>query len=338
MYFSYGHFKLALSLPLKLMATSRSSNKKYKRVCVQTKGAVVVLAISISRITMIIITGGLSTNFIDNYSYIIFAAIGLHYLFYPLLGLLGEKWMRYKVIMVGLILMFGGLFIVFGTLVTLYFIDVNKNAVIGICLVLSFPYFLGYGLFEAIVIQFGTDQLQFAPSQELSSFVYWVLYIHYFSVALLLLITLIITGLIYKSSIYFTFTVIFGFGVLIIMIAVLSFLCFKRHLVIEQAQDNNPVKLIWKVMRYTWTHRQPVRRSAFTYGEPPPSRLDLGKERYGGPFTTVQVEDVKSFLYILSIVLGTLAYGFLDTKNNISKQYLTVVHENGVHSLIEICY
>ena len=88
-------------------------------------------------------------------------------------------------------------------------------------------------------------------------------------------------------------------------------------------------------MRYTWTHRQPVRRSAFTYGEPPPSRLDLGKERYGGPFTTVQVEDVKSFLYILSIVLGTLAYGFLDTKNNITKQYLTIVHENGVHSLME---
>ena len=171
--------------------------------------------------------------------------------------------------------------------------------------------------------------------KELSSFVYWVLYINYFSVALLLLITLIITGLIYKSSIYFTFTVIFGFGVLIIIIAVLSFLCFKRHLVIEQAQDNNPVKLIWKVMRYTWTHRQPVRRSAFTYGESPPSRLDIGKERYGGPFSTVQVEDVKSFLYLLSIVSWTLAYGFLDTKNNISKQYLTVVHENDVHSLME---
>ena len=130
-------------------------------------------------------------------------------------------------IMVGLILMFGGLFIVFGTLVTLCFIDVNKSAVIGICLVLSFPYFLGYGLFEANVIQFGTDQLQFAPSQELSSFVYWVLYIYYFSVALLLLITLIIRGLIYKSSIYFTFTIIFGFGVLIIIIAVLSFLCLN---------------------------------------------------------------------------------------------------------------
>ena len=77
-------------------------------------------------------------------------------------------------------------------------------------------------------------------------------------------------------------------------------------------------------MRYAWTHKQLVRRSAFTYGELPPSRLDLCKERYGGPFTTVQVEDVKSFFYILSIVLGTFGYGFIDIKSKISDQYLVL--------------
>ena len=49
------------------------------------------------------------------------------------------------------------------------------------------------------------------------------------------------------------------------------------------------------------------------------TRLDLCKERYGGPFTTVQVEDVKSFLYILSIVVGTFGYEFIDTKLKISE-------------------
>ena len=34
-----------------------------------------------------------------------------------------------------------------------------------------------------------------------------------------------------------------------------------------------------------------------------PSRLDLGKEKYGGPFTTEQVEDVKAFLGILKLLL-----------------------------------
>ena len=83
------------------------------------------------------------------------------------------------------------------------------------------------------------------------------------------------------------------------------------------------------MIRYAWTHKQPVRRSAFTYGEPVPSRLELGKERYGGPFTTVQVEDVKSFLYILSIVLGTFGYGFVDTESNIADQYLTLLQTDG---------
>ena len=34
-----------------------------------------------------------------------------------------------------------------------------------------------------------------------------------------------------------------------------------------------------------------------------PSRLDLGKEKYGGPFTIEQVEDVKAFLGILHVLL-----------------------------------
>ena len=166
----------------------------FKNVCVSSKGAVVVLATSILLSTTIILSGGLSTNFIDYYSYVIYAVVSLHYLSYPLFGLLGEKWMRYKVLLVGIILMFVGFFITVFALVTLYFVHLNSIAVVGICLVVSFPYFFRYGIFEAKVIQFGTDQLQFAPSQELSSFVYWFLYINYSLLAFILLITSIITA------------------------------------------------------------------------------------------------------------------------------------------------
>ena len=76
-------------------------------------------------------------------------------------------------------------------------------------------------------------------------------------------------------------------------------------------------------------------RSAYAYGELPPSRLDLCKERYGGPFTTVQIEDVKSFLYILSIVLATFGYGFVDTKLNISDQYLIHMRKDGPNNFIK---
>ena len=309
-------------------------NMKYKNVCVHSKGALVVLATSILLSTTAII-GGLLTKLIENYSYITFAAIGLHYIFYPLLGLLGEKWMRYKVLLVGIILTFVGFFISMVILVALHFLHLNSIAVVGICLVLSFPYFFGYGIFQANVIQFGTDQLQFSPSRELSSFVYWVFYIEFLLLAITLLSASTITHFYYKYTFYFLFSGIIGYGVLIVIIAVLSFCCFKHHLVIEPAQHNNPVKLIWKVIKYTWTHKQPVRRSAFTYGEPPPSRLDLGKERYGGPFTTVQVEDVKSFLYILSIILGIFGYGFHDTKTKISEQYLIIMQTARPNSFME---
>ena len=76
-----------------------------------------------------ILSGGLSTYFIDHYSYVIFAAIGPDYLSYPLLGLLGEKWMRYKFITVGIIQIFVGFFIVMVSLVTLYFVHLNSITV-----------------------------------------------------------------------------------------------------------------------------------------------------------------------------------------------------------------
>ena len=47
-----------------------------------------------------------------------------------------------------------------------------------------------------------------------------------------------------------------------------------------------------------------MRRSAFTYcDEESQTRLDVGKHKYGGPFTTKQVEDVKAFWGILKVLI-----------------------------------
>ena len=46
----------------------------------------------------------------------------------------------------------------------------------------------------------------------------------------------------------------------------------------------------------------PVHRSTFTYCEDDiPTGLDLGKNKYGGPFTTKQVEDVLKILFSMGI-------------------------------------
>ena len=61
----------------------------------------------------------------------------------------------------------------------------------------------------------------------------------------------------------------------------------------------NPIKLIIQVLNYTRKHSYPEKRSAFTYiDEEQPARMDYGKEKFGGPFTEEEVEDVKTVLWL----------------------------------------
>ena len=60
--------------------------------------------------------------------------------------------------------------------------------------------------------------------------------------------------------------------------------------------------------RYSTTctrkHSFPERRSAFTYlDEEQPARIDFGKDKFGGPFTEEEVEDVKTVLRLLPLLI-----------------------------------
>ncbi len=78
--------------------------------------------------------------------------------------------------------------------------------------------------------------------------------------------------------------------------------CFLSHWLIKEPVKQNPMKLIYQVLRYAAKNKYPRMRSAFTYWEDKPyTRIDLGKRKYGGPFTTEQVEDVKTFFQVLGL-------------------------------------
>ena len=82
------------------------------------------------------------------------------------------------------------------------------------------------------------------------------------------------------------------YGMLFILLA-------KRCFNIQHT-TKNPLKIIIKVLTYSFKHKYPERWSAFTYWENYiPSRIDLGKAKYGGPFTYEQVEDVKVMFRLL---------------------------------------
>ena len=145
------------------------------------------------------------------------------------------------------------------------------------------------------IIQFSMDQLPDASTEEIVSFIRWLVWT-YFSSGAVLNYTLFCTKKEYKLI-----------GLLVVSgsltIAVCLDILFNHHLVKEPPTEN-PFKLVFEVVRYAIKNKQPRYRSAFTYSEDRlPSRIDFGKAKYGGPFTTEQVEDVKTFVRLLIVVV-----------------------------------
>ena len=93
--------------------------------------------------------------------------------------------------------------------------------------------------------------------------------------------------------------VVVGFVIIIIINTALLIRYFvsKKHFYIQK-NSLNPFRKIYRVLKYAWKHKVPKRRSAFTYWEEDiPPRIDLGKDKYGGPFTTEEVENANTFYH-----------------------------------------
>ena len=299
----------------------RSSNEYMK---IQVSEALIILiwsSVITTSLTILLLYPSLSA--VSSWDNMLFIS---SFAFFPIFGYLGEKWTRYKVIITGIIILVVSYAINLILTTILVILDVHHetgDVIEYLCIITVLSALVGFGLFMSNIIQFGTDQLQFASSQHLAAFVRWFVCIFTFSWGLsivLLLATALEFKLIYYGIYCFIFILLFGFTIILVC-------CCKQQLVIEQSTHIDPVKMIWRVMKYAWKHKYPVRRSAFTYNENPPSRLDLAKERYGGPLTTEQMEDVKSFWNILTILLALLGNSIIDTRG-VGQQYIDAMGIN----------
>ena len=77
------------------------------------------------------------------------------------------------------------------------------------------------------------------------------------------------------------------------------------------------MKLIWGVVQFAKKNKEHIFRSAFTYNEMP-SRLDLAKQRYGGPFTTREVEEVKNFWQLFLLLISLIGFQLRDDTTSLS--------------------
>lgn len=230
---------------------------------------------------------------------------------YPVAGWVADAhYGRYKVILASLWLMLSGYTIIFITYLIKYFYDpvaMNYIVYFGIFPAAFLVINTGLAAFQANVIPFGLDQMPDASTEELSAFIHW-----YYGVRNILAGTIPLAACFLSGDFNLTTVAMSACEVACIAFALILCYGFKRILIIEP-NSVNPFKLLHGVLKFAFNHQAPLSRSAFTYWEDEiPSRLDLGKSKYGGPFSNEEVEDIKTFLRTTGfiVVVSTFMVGY----------------------------
>ena len=164
--------------------------------------------------------------------------------------------------------------------------------------------FVGICACMLTALPLGLDQMPDASSSSIASYIAWFVCSIFvgglFGEGVQLLKEKCMTEKMH-SSFPLILVLLSVFGMSIVMASI--FLFSPKWLIIEPKSPQS-LKNIYRVLKFAVKHNAPLNRSALTYWEEDiPSRIDLGKSKYGGPFTTEQVEDVKTILRLLIISL-----------------------------------
>ena len=160
---------------------------------------------------------------------------------------------------------------------------------------------IGLTGYQANFIQLGLDQLFEAPSHHLSLYIHYATWPFHLGAVVVAVLTLLIWCVHTKTRNFsFIATAILALFILVLLVS-----CCKYHWFSTNTGRHNPYKTVCKVLSFARKHKYPLQRSAFTFCDKYiPSRLDFAKERFGGPFPTEKVENVKTFLRILIILFA----------------------------------
>ena len=294
--------------PDNTLSTANKSSKKVRRCFkpryrlrrIKNRGAILILIWSycISSLYFYI-----SYNAWKVYSYLVFAMVQIIVGFMiPLAGWLADiRFGRYKMIRLSIGTMWISSLLLTASLIILQSLDLhNLSKVLHLFLL---PLGVGYSSFQANVIQFGVDQLCDASSSEIKTFVTW------YTWTLMSSIATMTTACLYISDEY---KLLVPLLVCLQLTLAISLGILFNKVLIKEPVTQNPFKTVYGVIKYALKHKSPTLRSAFTYTgeEDLPSRIDFGKSKYGGPFTTEQVEDVKTlFRVVLVFAVGCAFFG-----------------------------
>lgn len=166
-------------------------------------------------------------------------------------------------------------------------------------------YMLSRKALAVVLIIFGVDQLVGESSYQMSAFIWWYFWCIYVSWGVNSFIGCAQASILHAYADEITLFVVVAH--VIGLLAILVSDCLAHKFLIQYYPSRNPFVLIYGVLKYAWNHKYPRLRSALTYWQQSyPSRLDLAKEMYGGPFTEEDVEGVKTFFRLLPLTVVML--------------------------------
>ena len=276
-----------------------------------------------------------------------YASVALVYFFYPVSGYFADIYCgRFRMIVASLVLLL--CFIIVGVTICAFvpllpsysFWITFFGSVSVLCAFIAIIGIAGYG---ANFIQFGLDQLLDAPSHHQALFVHWAKWCCDLMSAAILFFFVYVE---FCSDPTLTAQLTGGYLFVLLLEIVLACLlvtgCCKRHWFnSEPTGQLNPYKTVFRVLNFARKHPYPLQRSAFTYcDDERPSRVDFAKDRFGGPFTTEQVEDVKTLVRIVLILFAVAPVSILDVPTSAVSMALMGVHlgpstNESVHNLCE---
>ncbi|KAL5464117.1 hypothetical protein EMCRGX_G033084 [Ephydatia muelleri] len=232
-------------------------------------------------------------------------------LFYPLAGLVADAcWGRHRTIQLSLWLVAVGQGIVFVTFLLLpTFQDapvveqVNVYVKVAVALVYVCVS-IGFAGLQTNVIPFCMDQMAYASGDQLSALIHW----YYWTSNVKSVLVVFFDCLSAQGDLQY-YTVQFGINACLLGLALLIWHAWRPKFSIEP-RGKNPVGTVCGVLTFASRHKYPRFQSSLTSERP--SRLELCKSGYGGPFTTEEVEDVKSFFRVTVVLLSLGTFVLVD--------------------------
>ena len=221
--------------------------------------------------------------------------------FIPIAGWLADvRYGNFKVFRFGVLLLFISTVLTCNCLI-IKDVRVNPTVTMVATTAAVLVAYLGVSACTVTALQLGLDQMPDASSDNIISLIEWFIFSALFGVWIsdIILNSTVSCAFVDPDNdfIFFSLYPVLAMSILCCSIFILA----PKWLIIEPKSPQS-LKIIYQNLKYAAKHKAPLNRSALTYWEEDiPSRTDLGKSRFGGPFTTEQVEDMKTFFKIIVI-------------------------------------